>query len=312
MQPSVSVIVPTFNRPRELEAAAQSVLAQAGVEVELIVVDDGSEVDLRKSCSSLADPRVRYLRQARQGPGAARNLGLAEAHGRFVAFLDSDDVMLPGNLARLQEQLGRNPRAGAAHGWAVFQGPGGEDIQQGRPKLRGRCFARLLFANLVPMGTVLMRQGCWEAVGGFDPGLPVFEDWDFWLRLSFHSEFDYVPAVVARITAQEARRSTSQPTARIGATVEAIYAKLRRDPAAWPLIRHRARHLRANVHVMTGHHYRVFDRNRPAARREFLRALRIAPDLPRVYTGLLEAFASGSMIERLRQARSRYYGQRGG
>jgi hypothetical protein len=235
---------------------------------------------------------------------------LSEARGELVSFLDSDDVMLPGNLAKLQAQLVRNPRANVAHGWAVFRGPRQGDVQQLQPRLRGRCPNQLLFRNVLAMGTVLMRHGCWRPIGGFDPLLPIFEDWDFWLRLSFHCVFDFVPEVVARISTQEVRRNTSRPAASVGATVRVIYDKLLDDPTAGPIVGGRIRQLMANVHVTTGHQYRVFDHNYAAARREFLRAIRVAPDMSLAYVGLLESMAVGPTIEWLRLARSALFRRR--
>jgi hypothetical protein len=92
--------------------------------------------------------------------------------------------------------------------------------------------------------------------------------------------------------------------------VRAIYAKLLRDATAGPLVRPQARRLAANVHVMTGHQHRVFDGDYAAARREFWRALRLAPTFSRAYVGLLETLAGPRLIARLRTLRSAAYRHR--
>jgi glycosyltransferase involved in cell wall biosynthesis len=302
--PAISVIIPAYERPTLVERAVQSVLDQTGVDVEVVVIDDGSPSDLIGQCRVLGHPKVRYIRQENQGTGAARNRGLAAAQGDFVAFLDSDDVLLPGSLASLRAQFDGRRQTDAVHGWAVFRDQDQREVQLLRPRLRGRSLAHLLFRNVLSMGTVLLRYGCWEPIGGFDPGLPVFEDWDFWLRLSLHCDFDFVPKVVASISIQDVRRNTSLPSARVGATVRSIYAKLLEDPVAGPQVRKRVRHLRANEHVMTGHHKRLYDQDQRSARREFLRAIRVAPDMPAAYVGLAEAMLGQTVIHQLRLARS--------
>lgn len=102
--PSFSVIVPCFNRSAEVKECLQSVRAQTVEDFECIVVDDGSRDgdQLRAAVESLEDPRFRYVRQSNQGGGAARNTGITMAHGRHIAFLDSDDLFLPQKLERVQ------------------------------------------------------------------------------------------------------------------------------------------------------------------------------------------------------------------
>ena len=100
MTPDVAVIVPTYERAQVLGASLASVLGQKGVTFEVIVVDDGSTDDTAGLVSGLADPRVRYIARSHAGIAAARNAGLAAATAPYVAFHDSDDVALPGRLAR--------------------------------------------------------------------------------------------------------------------------------------------------------------------------------------------------------------------
>ena len=105
--PLVSIIIPTYNRARFLPETLESVVAQSVSDIECIVVDDGSTDDtmvlMTRFCAR--NPRVRYLRQENNGPSAARNFGLAEARGRFIQFLDSDDIIVSDKLAKQLEQL---------------------------------------------------------------------------------------------------------------------------------------------------------------------------------------------------------------
>ena len=98
MTPTVSIIIPTYNRVGYLSQAVDSVLAQTLVDWELIVVDDGSTDETSCYLESLADPRIVALGQMNQGESAARNAGIAHARGRYIAFLDDDDLFAPQKL----------------------------------------------------------------------------------------------------------------------------------------------------------------------------------------------------------------------
>src|SRR5207237_4177688 len=99
-RPLVSAVIPVFNRVRSIGAAIDSALAQDMKELEVLVVDDGSTDATREVVGGHPDPRVRLIaRERRGGAAAARNAGIAAAAGDYIAFLDSDDVWLPGKLA---------------------------------------------------------------------------------------------------------------------------------------------------------------------------------------------------------------------
>lgn len=107
MTPLVSIIIPAYNRARFLPETLDSVLGQSVTDIECIVVDDGSTDGTKDIVARFCarDPRVRYLRQENRGPSAARNYGLAEARGRFIQFLDSDDIIVADKFAKQVKQL---------------------------------------------------------------------------------------------------------------------------------------------------------------------------------------------------------------
>ena len=113
--PSIAVIVPVFNGAGFYQSAVNSILLQQWPNLEIIVVDDGSTDLLAETVSK--GPAARYLRQARRGPAAARNLGLRAASADLIAFLDIDDVWAEGHLTRLCDALKRTPDAGLAQGF---------------------------------------------------------------------------------------------------------------------------------------------------------------------------------------------------
>jgi glycosyltransferase involved in cell wall biosynthesis len=186
-----SVVVPTHNRAHLLARTLRSVLAQHDVEVEVVVVDDGSRDATAEAVAAFGDARVRLLRneQAR-GVASARNRGLAEAVAPFVAFCDDDDVWAPGKLAAQFDALERVAGAGWSSSGAVtvdealrLHGPAVH------PPPDGDVAATLLARNAIPGGasSVMARTSLVREVGGFDPTLSVSADFDLWTRLALAS-----------------------------------------------------------------------------------------------------------------------------
>lgn len=178
----VSVIIPVYNRPRAVRRAVLSVLAQRGVQVEVVVVDDGSTDRTPEVLKTLRDPRVTILRQENRGVSAARNRGLRDAQGEMLALLDSDDVWLPQKMARhLQYHREGN--------WRISQTDeiwirDGRRVNPGKKhaKREGDFFEAALSMCLVSPSCVAFDRSFWEEIGPFDDDLPACEDYDLWLR----------------------------------------------------------------------------------------------------------------------------------
>jgi glycosyltransferase involved in cell wall biosynthesis len=198
--PLVSVILPTYNRRVTLRRAIDSVLAQTWRNLELIVVDDGSEDGTDDLVRSVRDSRLRVLRQAcNEGVATARNRGLAEAKGGLIAFLDSDDEWRPEKLERQVARMRAAPsRVGLLYTGLLVRQPGGV-VETWTPEARGMVLAEILRRNVVHFGTssVMIRAEAAEAVGGFDPTLPANEDHDYWARIARLYEFDFDPEPLA-------------------------------------------------------------------------------------------------------------------
>jgi hypothetical protein len=183
--PSVSVVVPTHNRRDLLRLTLGTVLWQEDVDLEVIVVDDGSTDGTVDEVSSIGDPRVRLHRHERpRGVSESRNAGIAEARGQWLAFLDDDDLWAP---RKLRSQL---DAAGPETTW-VYVGDVEMDAQQrviagGPPPPPDVVVRRLPRVSLVPAGCsgVIARRSAVESVGGFDPRFHNLADWDEWLRLA--------------------------------------------------------------------------------------------------------------------------------
>ena len=185
-EPDVTVVIPTRNRwPLLLAHALPSALRQEGVSVEVVVVDDGSRAPAA-SGTALEHPCVRLLRHEESiGVARARNAGIAAAKGRWIAFLDDDDLWSPRKLAA---QLARAEADGA--GWCYAAALAVDDrcrVLYGFPLASAEGLdRRLLHWNEVHAGgsNVACRRELLRRVGGFDPTLFQLADWDLWIRLA--------------------------------------------------------------------------------------------------------------------------------
>lgn len=183
---TVSIITPAWNAAPFITETVDSVLAQTFPDWELLVVDDGSTDETAAIVEAFArrDSRIRLLRQGNAGPSAARNHGMREARGRFLAFLDSDDTWAPRFLQAQLEVFERYPDTGLVTANGCFLG-GPFDGQPKRPITPGYPLLPLseLIANesAVFIMTVFRRE-VFERTGGFDEQQWRSEDYDFWLR----------------------------------------------------------------------------------------------------------------------------------
>jgi glycosyltransferase involved in cell wall biosynthesis len=184
--PEVSVVIPTRNRSRLLALTLRTVLGQRDVDLEVVVVDDGSADDTAELVAALADPRIRLVRHDRpQGVSAARNRGIAEAGGAWVAFLDDDDLWAPDKLARQLQAAHQTGRTWVYTGEVTVD----QDLRAldgAPPAPPDRVLERLGRHNAVPAGAsnVLVHADALARAGRFDPGLRNNEDWDMWIRLA--------------------------------------------------------------------------------------------------------------------------------
>ncbi len=193
MSGSVSVVIPSYNRAHYLPRAVASVLAQTVPVQEVLIVDDGSTDDTEAVVGGLSGP-IRYFRKPNGGPGSARNVGIREARGQYVALLDTDDVWLPGKIARQVEILDTRPEVVLVHTAAAIIGADGRPTGDvwGKPEYRGWVRKKLLFANGINASSVLARKSVLEAAGGYDERFLLLENWELWLRVSRHGEFAYL------------------------------------------------------------------------------------------------------------------------
>lgn len=199
MKPLVSVVIPSYNMAAFIPLTVESVLAQDHPRVELIVVDDGSS-DGSVAALRRFGERIRLIEQKNAGACAARNRGLKEARGEFVAFLDCDDLWEKGKLTRCVETLLARPAAAMVHSHAYWIDAAGRVFGPPRFPARpeGRVFEALARGNFVVNSTPVCRRAAVEAAGGWDEGIFTTADWDMWLRLAKSGELAFIPEVLAR------------------------------------------------------------------------------------------------------------------
>jgi glycosyltransferase involved in cell wall biosynthesis len=197
--PLVSIIVPTYNRAEYLRQAVRSVLDQTYQPWELVVVDDGSTDDTRPFLEGLQDARLRVVWAAHcANPAALRNLGLAQARGGYVAFLDSDDLWRPTKLAAQVTDLESHPECGWSYTFCDWIGPRGEPLPVG-PELRCRPYRGRIIEQVITVEaaivtpSVMVRRDLLERIGGFDQTFPFFEDYECWARCALASPVTVVP-----------------------------------------------------------------------------------------------------------------------
>lgn len=211
--PMITVVIPSFNRATTLGAAIEGVLAQTWRPLEVIVVDDGS-TDNTPLVVERFGRDVRYIRQENAGAAAARNRGVKEASGGYIALQDSDDLCEPDRIKRQVEFIKRHNDVGLVACAAWHMGPDGRRIglrktgmlepelnRQGEllGKKDGdgiiftpaviRLLAQSAFFNPV---TALFRKDVFQQLGGYDPSLHPCEDYELMLRMAQHCGFGYI------------------------------------------------------------------------------------------------------------------------
>ncbi len=205
--PTVSVIIPTYNRASTIGQAVESVLAQTYADFEAIIVDDGSTdrtCDVVAPYVARSNGRVRYLLQPNAGAPAARNLGIRKARGEYVVFLDSDDLYLPGRLEAGVRPLLTAPDVGASYVDARVMDAQGAVLL---PSWLGRwggarsgwILADLFRVDLVQTNTVTIRRRVFDDVGLFDEVLWSGQDTDLWWRIARRYQIVGVPECQAVI-----------------------------------------------------------------------------------------------------------------
>ncbi|XCN74214.1 MAG: glycosyltransferase family A protein [Candidatus Electrothrix aestuarii] len=236
----VTVVVPVFNRSKLILSSLESVRHQLFRPLEIIVVDDGSTDDTVKVVQKWIEQfnipgrfSTKCITQKKnQGANAARNRGIEEATGEFVAFLDSDDLWMPQKLKKQIPALKLNPSIGG-----IYCGLRHFDINtQKRAEVgpknypEGYLLRQLLIQDITePTSCWVVRKECFKKTGLFDITLPARQDWDMWIRLATHFHIGSIPEILVEQGGHTGERVRSDPQREIDAhqTIFEKYAYLR-------------------------------------------------------------------------------------
>lgn len=194
----VSVITATYNMAGYIGETLDAILAQDYPHIESIIIDDGSTDNTMEVLAPyLKDPRVRVVQQANAGQTVAKNHGLAEAKGEFIAFCDADDTWRQDKLSRQIPEF-ENPEVGVVFSDIICVDGDGEVIDiPAMERVGGRITAPLLIDNFVPFPTSVARADVLAEANGFDENLTMSIDYDLWLRISVNYLFAYVEEPLA-------------------------------------------------------------------------------------------------------------------
>jgi len=199
-KPTVSVIIPAYNVERFIVQAIDSVLNQTISELEIIVVNDGSEDGTNKAVEQFDDVRIRMIFKENGGCASARNAGVKIARGNFISFLDGDDYWLPDKLERELAWFESHPHADLVFSLSLAVNEEGDNLGILKTgKHRSFSFEDLLIENPVGNGSsVLIKKEALDQTGPFDESLPASSDCDMWLRIAklHHNNFICLPKVL--------------------------------------------------------------------------------------------------------------------
>lgn len=230
--PGISVLMAVNNGAPWVRQAAESVLAQTAVDLELIVIDDGSTDATPEILARLDDPRVRVERRPASGLTRALNRAASLARAPLLARLDADDVALPERLARQRAFLDAHPEVGLLGTGAREVDADGREVAVVQPPSEDREIRRALIRrNPFVHSSVMMRQSVLARAGGYDETLPVAQDYDLWMRMSRLTRLANLPAplVIRRLlpgrvsAVREMERSATEARVRWRAVKSGAY-----------------------------------------------------------------------------------------
>ncbi len=297
--PTVSVVIPTYNRARILPRAVKSVTSQTFEDWELLIVDDGSADDTEKVVASFGDPRIHLIRhEHNRGQSAARNTGIEAARGTYVSFLDSDDEWLPEKLAKeVAAFAAGGETVGLVYCGKELWDPEDRLLVRRLPEIQGDVYDQMLVRDFIgSCSRVALRKSVLKVIGGFDQSLPSYEDWDLWLRAAKVAKVAGVAEILVRRHVGGEQISESLRTIFEGRRI--VVEKHHGEFDASQLSHHLA--------ALSGI---LFNYDPQRARSLAFQSLRLRPFQPRVYASLVSSLLG---LNAYRWLFSRYSGWRHG
>jgi len=291
--PLVSVVIPTYERPQFLEGAIRTSRAQIYENTEIIVVNDGSSEQYANEIVSDFPEGVTCIQHdENKGLSAARNTGIREANGEYIAFLDDDDRWHETKLTRQIEALERDHTAGLATCLVAAITPDGGLVHCETSAPSGDCSDKILIGNQIGTPSrVLVRRECFDDVGTFDESLPTKQDWDFYLRLCQEWNIVAVEDHLCFRTVHESMSSSPKSAKRDNQAILKKHEDLIRRKEYWELAQ-------ARIGDQIGRTY-LRQEDRWKARTHFRKAIQKDPKLEHVLLYIL-TFIPLTVVNKLR------------
>lgn len=192
--PKVSVIIPAYNMARYTVETVRSVLNQTFKDYEIIVVDDGSTDNTKELLRPyIENHQITYIYKENGGASSARNVGFRASQGKYVAFLDCDDLWLPRKLRISVNLLDAHPEVGLVYNRALYIDKKGNDLWFSKDRCHsGMVFEKLILRDFIINSSPVVRRECFQKVGLFDETMFYPADWDMWLRISEYFPIKYI------------------------------------------------------------------------------------------------------------------------
>lgn len=241
--PLISVVIPTRNRANYIEQALQSVFAQTYKNFEIIVIDDGSIDGTERVLQSYIELKmIRCFIRQPKGVSAARNFGVTQARGKYIAFLDSDDLFLPTKLEKQIQLFLDKPDLGFVHCWFSKFNDAGQDLGvRNTSFFKGRVYPSMLleWSTLMAMPCMLISKAAFEDAGGFDEQMAWAEDLDLWRRIARQFEIDLVPEALVKVRVHAGSTSFDKTGSGEG-FIRYLQKAFQEDPTLTPELRREA------------------------------------------------------------------------
>jgi len=296
----ISAVIPVFNGAPYVATAVESALAQIGVDLEVIVVDDGSTDETPAVLRSFGQ-QIRVVRQENRGLAAARNSGIRASRAEYLAFLDSDDSWEPSKSRKQLDYMEATPDCGlvfcdvhrmdeSGKRFGIFFGDRIRDVPT------GNCLEQLLMGNFVIMPAVMLRRSVLDFAGLFNETLPAVEDYDMWLRIAAASRIGLVPEPLASYREWPGQMSKNRDRM-LDCEVRVLEAATGRHPALSHSMRVKMRRRFATLHDESGYQD-LQDGELRSACSKFLHAARHDPLWAKPYRHLLAVSLAATGLRR--------------
>ena len=210
----VSILIPAYNALAYLPETLESVLQQTFTDFEVLIINDGSSDGIVQWASQIADSRIKLISQVNQGVSVARNTGIEQARGEYVAFLDADDLWEPTKLEKQVRCFENEPAVGLVYTWAALIDSLGKPT--GRifaSNVEGNVWKQIVVDDMISNGSSpMIRRSCFETVGVFDPNTSNSADRDMWTRIAARYPFKVIkePLTLYRIHSNSMSRKRQE------------------------------------------------------------------------------------------------------